>query len=216
MDVVSLSDFLETEAGHGRTLEDIGTHFAVNKRTAQRALATLREMSNSPLREEWRGRQRVYRVVRHAPFEQRGFPREKTLVVVELRLAAKVMELLGCSVAAKRLSAHVEGLMSGMARAHRIQLERAVECLLDRLDIKQVAGVDPIPWNKTVEALHLAILSQRPIEVCVSGRSLKGQVVRIHYAGASASEVLLDDGTMVPLKEIQAVAGLHDLKRRLL
>ena len=106
--------------------------------------------------------------------------------------------------------------MSGMARAHRIQLERAVGCLLNRLDIKQVVGVDPIPWSKTVEALHLAILSERQIEVCVSGRSLKGQVVRIHYAGASDSKVLLDDGTMVPLKEIQSVAGLHDLKRRLL
>lgn len=216
LDIVSLSDFLETEAGCGRTLQDIGEHFTVSKRTAQRDLAALREMANSPLREEWRGRQRVYRVVRHAPFEQRGFPREKTLGVVELRLAAKVMEILGCYVAAKRLSAHVEGLMSGMARAHRIQLERAVECLLNRLDIKQVVGVDPIPWSKTVEALHLAILSERQIEVCVSGRSLKGQVVRIHYAGASDSKVLLDDGTIVPLKEIQSVAGLHDLKRRLL
>lgn len=216
MDAFSLAAYLETEAGDGRTLDEIENHFAVSKRTVQRGIAKLRDAVPASLREEWRGRQRTYRVVRQVPFEQRAFPREKTVHVVELRLNVKVLETLGCHAAARRLLAHIEGLTSGMARAHRIQLERAVECLLDRLDIKQVAGMDPIPWNKTVEALHLAILSQRPIEVSVSGRSLKGQVVRIHYAGASDSKVLLDDGTMVHLREIHAVAGLHDLKRQLL
>ena len=216
MDIVSLSDFLETEAGSGRTLEDISQHFSVSKRTVQRALTALRERPCTALREEWQGRQRVYRIVRHAPFEQRAFPRAKVLSVVELHLNAKVMGALGCHLAAKRLAAHIEDLMSGMARAHRIQLERSVGDLLDRLDFKEAGGTDPIPWNKTVEALHLAILSGRPIAVNVPGRSLKGLVARIRYAGVSNSEVLLDDGTVVPLQEIQAVTGLHDLKLRLL
>lgn len=216
MNLVSLSDFLETEAGHGRTLDDIATHFEVTVRTAQRWVKALSLSVNSPLREEWLGRKRAYRVVHHTAFERRGFPRAQTLSVAELRLNAKVLEVLGCHVQAKRLAAHVEDLMTGLARAHRTNIEQAVERLLNCLDIKHVIGIDPIPWNKTVETLHLAILSERAIAVSASGQSLRGRVARIHYAGRADSKVRLDDGSMLPLHEIEAVEGLHDLRVRML
>lgn len=216
MDIVSLSDFLATEAGHGHTLQEICRHFGVSEASAYRGIRSLESAQHIDLHRAWRGHNRVYRVIRRSAFEGRSFPRAKTLSVIELRLAAKALEVHGCQMLAMRLATHVEHLMRDMALAHRKAVEHQVAHLLNHVDIKEGCGMDPIPWNQTVEDLHLAILGGRTIELSLSERSVKGKVSRIHYAGNGASEVRLEDGTTAPLKEIKAVAGVHDLKLRLL